>query len=105
MRKPENTPISTQTPNNATQFAPKSQTGAISSPARNFKAEAFGKCKYGFLIELLKNGKTLEEAEPIAELWSDASTRKLDTSRQEEPIFDASMLDDFPQGDDCNPFA
>lgn len=49
---------------------------------RNFEEEARGKCKFGFLIELMKLGKTLEEAEPIAEEWTEASMRKLPKNQQ-----------------------
>ena len=41
---------------------------------------ALGKCKYGFLIELMKLGKTLQEAEPEAEAWAKASMRIVDES-------------------------
>jgi hypothetical protein len=54
---------------------------------------SWGKCKYGFLIELLKLGKPLKDAEIIAEDWADASMRKLKdntneilTKEQEEEI-------------------
>lgn len=36
---------------------------------------AFGKCKFGFLIEAYKLGKSLQEAEPEAEAWAQASMR------------------------------
>jgi hypothetical protein len=37
---------------------------------------SWGKCKHAFLVELMKIGTTLEQAEPIAENWADASMRK-----------------------------
>ena len=43
---------------------------------------AWGKCKYGFLIEAFKKDTPLEFVEPIAEQWADASTRRL-----EKPLF------------------
>jgi hypothetical protein len=43
----------------------------------NWDKISYGKCKYGFLIELLKVGDTLDMAEPIAEKWADAAMRKL----------------------------
>lgn len=51
-----------------------------SSPTQGEKTDwdkiSWGKCKYGFLIELLKKEIPLEEAEPKAEAWADASMRK-----------------------------
>lgn len=37
---------------------------------------SWGKCKHAFLVELMKIGTALEQAEPIAENWADASMRK-----------------------------
>lgn len=37
---------------------------------------SWGKCKHAFLIELLKMGKSLNEAELEAEMWADASMRR-----------------------------
>ncbi len=45
----------------------------------NWDKISFGKCKYGFLIELIKLGKSLQDAEIIAEQWATASMRKLGT--------------------------
>lgn len=38
---------------------------------------AFGKCKFGFLIEAYKMGKNLEEAEKESEEWAKAAMRVL----------------------------
>ena len=38
---------------------------------------AFGKVKFGFLIEAYKLGKSLQEAEPEAEAWTKACMREL----------------------------
>lgn len=51
---------------------------------------SWGKCKYGFLVELLKKSVTLEEAEPIAETWASAAMRRSPSNELgiEEPPFD-----------------
>jgi len=56
-------------------------------PKRDFAKENFGKCKYGFLLEMYKKGLELEMAEPKAEEWADASLRKM----HEEPKTDDSV--------------
>jgi hypothetical protein len=43
----------------------------------NWDKISWGKCKHAFLVELLKMGYTLQDAEPLAEQWADASMRKL----------------------------
>lgn len=57
-----------------------------------------GKCKFGFLLELLKMGKTLIEAEPEAEKWAEASMRELKKeytptgfSNEEPPLSEEEM--------------
>lgn len=55
----------------------------VEQKQRDFEAEAFGKCKYGFLIELMKLGKDLKEAEKISEDWANASMRKMPKSPAE----------------------
>lgn len=55
-------------PNNfqkANSYAPKTDESA------------FGKCKFGFLIEAYKLGKNLEEAEKESEEWAKAAMRVL----------------------------
>jgi len=59
-------------------YQPTTNTGPTPQPKEaNWDKISYGKCKYGFLIELLKVGDTLEKAEPIAEKWAEAAMRKL----------------------------
>lgn len=46
-------------------------------PMRDYEKEAYGKCKFGFLIEAFKLGMNLNEAERMAEEWTEASMRKM----------------------------
>ena len=60
---------------------------------------SWGKCKYGFLIELIKGGMGLEQAEPIAEKWADASMRKI----KKENIWPAALEGNEPETDYIDP--
>ena len=51
----------------------------------NWDKIAWGKCKYGFLLEAYKQNKELEKAEEEAELWADAAMRNTkDLTEQKE---------------------
>ena len=66
-------PQSTYNPQNA----PTEQIGAKNGNGEvNWDKISFGKCKTLFLVELMKMGKSLQEAELEAELWATASMRK-----------------------------
>jgi len=60
------------------QNAPQGQIERkVDTSSRNFYAENFGKCKYGFLIEAYKKGIDPDVAETDAEDWAMRSMRKL----------------------------
>lgn len=85
------------------QIAPQApQSGYNQRPAQRpqHTENGFGKCKFGFLIELFKLGKNLNEAEAIAEAWAEASMRKL--PQQTKPAQVAHQdyeQPDFPEED------
>jgi len=62
-------------PQNASTGIVRANSGL---PRPDWDSISWGKCKYGFLIETFKMGRTLEEkTELLAEKWADASMRKL----------------------------
>jgi len=66
-----------QTPQPKPQYSNYPPTPTPPTNGRDYDKENFGKCKFGFLIEAYKMGKTLDESELEAELFAEASMRKL----------------------------
>ena len=58
------------------QNFPPQVVAQVSKPDTNWDKISWGKCKYGFMIELMKQGKDVFVAELEAEKWADAAMRK-----------------------------
>jgi hypothetical protein len=71
------------------------KTGYTQKNETDWEKISFGKCKYGFLIELLKMGVALQDAETVAETWAEASMRKL----QQPKTYTPNNQPDFPDED------
>lgn len=60
---------------NSSNLTPKTANLTLEKP--NWDAISWGKCKHAYLVEAFKRGDDLNDAEPIAEEWANASMRKL----------------------------
>ena len=63
---------------------PVIQLDAEPKPVRDFAAENFGKCKYGFLLEAFKQDKILEDIEIECERWAKAALRNISNQSPED---------------------